>query len=108
MAPEGGPVTRARSPLCLLLALSVVVPLYACGRYSNVPPPPASRAAPSGESAEHAPAPTRTPASSTELARYAEREKQSRGLERFEGGRMSDATLIVVLLLFVIIIILIT
>ena len=99
-------MTRARLPLCLLLALSVVVPLSACGRYSNVPPPPASsRSAPAPERSE---APARTPASSGELERYAEREKQSSGLERFEGGRMSDATLIVVLLLFVIIIILIT
>jgi hypothetical protein len=98
-------VTRARFPLCLLLALSVVVPFSACGRYSNVPPPPpAARSAP----AERAQATTKTPASSAELERYAERERESRGLERFAGGRMSDATLIVILLLFVIVIILIT
>lgn len=94
-------MTRARFPLCLLLALSVLVPFGACGRYStSVSPPAASRSAPA--------TPThRTPASSGELERYAQREKQSAGLERFEGGRMSDATLIVVLLLVVIIIILI-
>lgn len=100
-------MTRARFPLCLLLALSVVVPFSACGRYSNVPPPPpAARSAPA-ESAERAQA-QKTPASSAELERYAQRERDARGLERFAGGRMSDATLIVILLLFVIVIILIT
>jgi len=95
-------VTRARFPLCLLLALSVLIPFGACSRYSsNASPPVASRSAPP------AAATRRTPASGAELERYAEREKQSAGLERFEGGRMSDATLIVVLLLVVIIIILI-
>ena len=93
-------MTRARFPLCLLLALSVLFPIGACGRYSNVSPPAATRSAPV---AEHRP----TPASGQELERYAEREKQSSGLERFEGGRMSDATLIVVILLIVIVIILI-
>ncbi len=97
-------MTRARFPLCLLLALSVMIPLGGCGRYStsNLSPPAASRSAPA------APVETRkTPASGAELERYAAREKQASGLERFEGGRMSDATLIVVLLLVVIIIILI-
>lgn len=99
-------MTRARFPLCLLLALSIVVPLGACGRYSNVSPPPAaSRSAPAAAEKQ---APKKTPASGAELERYAEREKQASGLERFEGGRMSDATLIVILLLFVILIILIT
>ncbi len=93
-------MTRARFPLCLLLALSVLIPLGACGRYSNVSPPAASRSAPAA--ATH-----KTPASGAEVERYAQREKQSAGLDRFEGGRMSDATLIVVLLLVVIIIILI-
>lgn len=101
-------MTRARYPLCLLLALSVVVPFSACGRYSNVPPPPpAARSAPA-ESAEQVQAQKKTPASSAELERYAQRERDARGLERFAGGRMSDATLIVILLLFVIVIILIT
>lgn len=96
-------MTRARFPLRLLLALSILIPLGACGRYANVSPPAASRSAPAAAASE-----TRgTPASNGELERYAEREKQSAGLERFEGGRMSDATLIVVLLLVVIIIILI-
>jgi hypothetical protein len=95
--------TRARFPLCLLLALVALFPLGACGRYSSgSPPPPAvSRSAPATT------APRRTPASEAELERYAEREKQSTGLERFEGGRMSDATLIIVILLIVIIIVLI-
>lgn len=94
-------MTRARFPLCLLLALSVVMPLGACGRYSTNPSPPAaSRSAPVTEE------PGRTPASEGELERYAEREQEARGLERFEGGRMSDATLIVLVLLLVIIIIL--
>lgn len=94
-------MTRARFPLCLLLALSVLIAFGGCGRYSSsVSPPAASRSAPVAAAGE------RTPASSGELARYAEREKQSAGLERFEGGRMSDATLIVVILLVVIIIIL--
>lgn len=94
-------MTRARFPLCLLLALSVLFPLGACGRYStNTSPPAASRSAPVAEE------PVRKPASGAELERYAQREEQSRGLERFEGGRMSDATLIVVVLLIVIIIIL--
>lgn len=101
-------MTRARFPLCLLLALSVVVPFTACGRYANVPPPVANRSAPAGAKTEQAQEQPRTPASNAELERYAEREKQSTGLERFEGGRMSDATLIVILLLFVIVIILIT
>ncbi len=101
-------MTRARFPLCLLLALSVVVPFSACGRYSNVPPPPPSaRSAPAG-STEEVQAREKTPASNAELERYAQRERESRGLERFAGGRMSDATLIVILLLFVIVIILIT
>ncbi len=102
-------MTRARFPLCLLLALSVVVPFTACGRYASVPPPsPATRSAPAGAETQRAERQPRTPASGAELERYAEREKQASGLERFEGGRLSDATLIVVLLLFVIIIILIT
>ena len=100
-------MTRARFPLCLLLALSVVIPFSACGRYSNVPPPPPARSAPA-ETAEQAQAPKKTPASSAELERYAQREREASGLERFAGGRMSDATLIVILLLFVIVIILIT
>ena len=96
-------MTRARFPLCLLLALSVMISIGACGRYStSVSPPAASRSAPAAAAQTR-----RTPASGAELERYAEREKQSAGLERFEGGRMSDATLIVVLLLVVIIIILI-
>lgn len=94
-------MTRARFPLRLLLALSILIPLGACGRYStNAAPPAASRSAPVAE------APARKPASGAELERYAEREQQSKGLERFEGGRMSDATLIVLVLLLVIIIIL--
>jgi len=102
-------VSRARFPLCLLLALSVVVPFSACGRYADVSPP-AAAPRPAPAAAETQPAQPEAPrsASTAELERYAEREKQSSGLERFEGGRMSDATLIVVLLLFVIIIILIT
>ena len=101
-------MTRARFPLCLLLALSVVVPFSACGRYSNVPPPPPSaRSAPAG-STEQVQAREKTPASNAEFERYAQRERESSGLERFAGGRMSDATLIVILLLFVIVIILIT
>ena len=95
-------MTRARFPLCLLLALSVLIPIGACGRYSNVSPPAASRSAPAAAVETR-----KTPASGAELERYAEREKQSAGLDKFEGGRMSDATLIVVLLLVVIIIILI-
>jgi hypothetical protein len=95
--------TRARFPLCLLLALVALFPLGGCGRYSSgsPPPPAASRTVPATT------APERTPASDGELARYAEREKQSAGLEKFEGGRMSDATLIIVILLIVIIIVLI-
>lgn len=103
-------MSRARFPLCLLLALSVVVPFSACGRYADVAPPAASPRPAPAAAAETQPAQPEAPrsASTAELERYAEREKQSSGLERFEGGRMSDATLIVVLLLFVIIIILIT
>ena len=94
-------MTRARFPLCLLFALSVVFPLGACGRYSaNSSPPAASRSVPVAEQ------PVRKPASGAELERYAQREDQSKGLERFEGGRMSDATLIVIVLLLVIVIIL--
>jgi hypothetical protein len=95
-------VTRARFPLRLLLALTILFALGACGSYTNVSSPPvASRSAPAAGAQ-----PRRTPASGAELERYAEREKQSAGLERFEGGRMSDATLIVVILLIVIIVIL--
>jgi hypothetical protein len=42
-----------------------------------------------------------------ELERYAEREKDSKELEDFEGGRISETAIIVILLLLVIIIILV-
>lgn len=99
-------MTRARFPLCLLLSLSVVIPFSACGRYSNVPPPPPSARSVPAETAEQTPAQKKTPASSADLERYAQREREASGLERFAGGRMSDATLIVLVLLLVIIIIL--
>jgi flagellar basal body-associated protein FliL len=45
-----------------------------------------------------------TPASSDELARYAERERAAEKQEKFEGGRMHNDTLITVILVLVIVI----
>jgi hypothetical protein len=91
-------VTRAWSPLSLLLAAAMMFPAAACSRTTPIPAPV------SGATSEAAPPPT--PASAPELERYAEREKKASALERFEGGRMSETTLIVVILLVAIIIIL--
>ena len=48
--------------------------------------------------------PPRRAASAEERERYAERERDARPLEGFEGGRMSDVALILVIVLIVLII----
>jgi hypothetical protein len=49
--------------------------------------------------------PARRPASAAELERYAEREKDAKDLERFEGGRIAETTIVIVLLLLIVLII---
>ena len=45
-----------------------------------------------------------SPASSDELARYAQRERTADKQEKFEGGRMHDDTLVTIILVLVIVI----
>jgi hypothetical protein len=93
-------VSRRLPPIALFLALFACAPVMACsaaGR-SAAETPARGRIEPA--------APPRRPASQEELERYAERERRSAGLEKFEGGRI-DTTSIVIILLLVIVIILI-
>jgi hypothetical protein len=94
-------VRRRMPPIALFLALLALAPVAACsasGRSGTESPARAGRV-------EAAAAPRET-ASQDELERYAERERSSAGLEKFEGGRI-DTTSIVIILLLVIVIILI-
>ena len=67
----------------------------------------APREKPTASQVATAPLRAKQAASEKELERYAEREKDSKELENFEGGRISETAIIVILLLLVIIIILV-
>jgi hypothetical protein len=99
------PVTpaRSRTPLLAVLALSLALGA-ACARPASTGS--IDRGAPT--STTNATPPARRPASTGELASYAQRERQVQGLEKFAGGRISNGTLTtVVLVLLIVLLILI-
>src|SRR5262245_61432611 len=74
------------------------------------PAAPPAAAAPAKPAAPQAKAPAKKPISPEERDRYAEREKQVRGLDKFEGGRgggVPAGTIIIVLLLVIIIVLIV-
>jgi hypothetical protein len=91
---------RAVAQLVTILSLAFVV---GCGTAARRP---AAQQAPAASAVAAAP-PARRPATPEELERYAEREQQSAGLEKFEGGRIDTGTIVIVLLLVIIIILLV-
>lgn len=88
-------------PLVLLLTLLAVAPGAGCSS-SNRPgaAEPARQAQPAARAQPQ-------PAGEEELERYAEREKRSAGLEKFEGGRLDTTALIIILLLVIVIILIV-
>jgi hypothetical protein len=110
MANQGGPVTRGRSSLPLLLSV-VLLLAAACGRgagpTSATPARPAATA-PGDRVASRA----AQPASDEERQRYAERERKAAELADFEGGRRGGGsipvtTVIVVLLVVILVLIIV-
>jgi hypothetical protein len=86
----------------LLVTVLSLAPLAGCSATARRP---AAQEAPIDNRV--AAAPDRRPASPEELERYAERERRSAGLEKFEGGRIDTTTIVVILLLVIIIILIV-
>jgi hypothetical protein len=86
---------------CMVLALCLTGTV-SCGARSAAVAPAAPVAAVAHSSRAQ-------PASSSDLARYADREARSAGLEQFEGGgrHVDTTTLIIVLLVVIIVLILV-
>ena len=104
-------MTRARLPSALAIAIIAILALGpACGRApaaTSTPPAPSSATTLAGSAARPAdPAQRSAPSSASdrELERYAERERETSGLERFAGGRGSQTTTIIIVLLVVILV----
>lgn len=94
---------RLPMSIALILTLASLVPASGCTRSAR--PGAGAHNAVQQEKPDRAAPPARS-ATPEELARYAEREQRSAGLEKFEGGRI-DTTAIIIILLLVIIIVLI-
>jgi hypothetical protein len=104
-------VTSARLPSTVAIAIIAIIalgPAAACGAGSAGAPvrSSATQAAPA-HIAERAATPTPRPASEGDLERYAEREQEATGLERFVGGRGQETTIIIILLVAILVVILI-
>jgi hypothetical protein len=93
---------RRMVPIALALLVSLA-PLAACTGSGGAPGGRRVPAATERPAAE----PTRRPATPEEMERYAAREQQSAGLEKFEGGRIGTTTIIIILLLVIVIILLV-
>ena len=107
-------MTRARLPSAFAIAIIAILalgPAAACSRApagATAPPAPRSAAVhaePGARAADADPAPRS--ASDRELERYAERERETSGLERFAGGRGQETTIIIILLVAILVVILI-
>jgi hypothetical protein len=90
-------------PVALVLLVSLA-PLAGCTRAGSAP---SGRQAPAPAAEQAASEPARRPASPEEMERYAAREQQSSGLEKFEGGRIDTTTIVIILLLVIVIILIV-
>jgi hypothetical protein len=105
-------VTRALLPQTFAIAIIAILalgPAAACGGAGSAAAPVRSGATSTAPApAERTAAETAPrPASERELERYAEREREATGLERFTGGRGQETTIIIILLVAILVVILI-